>query len=303
MFRNLILTMAVLLCGTPVFPAEEIIISVPRTLSSLPVYELNGKTIAGYETTVRFYDDHILAMAEFVSGRSPILMTGFSQGLSYYRSSGKTVLLANPVWGLSSLVTAEQSLQQLSDFKGKTILVPFANSPLDVQMRMILGKEVPGDQIRIGYSPIPQQVPLLLAGKAEGGCLPEPFATQFVMEKKGKRIFPFAQKWAEINNGERRTPQVSLFAKSDFAASHKAYCSALIDELQKNCLRIAADKEKLSEKYAAIFKIDKRVIAESLGYILFEMPDDTTERKLVRDYQLFIGDKSVINDTFFRNQK
>lgn len=278
---------------------DPVVVAVPRTLSSIPVLEISGGDIDGKKISARFYDDHIIAMSEFVSGRVPIFVTGFSQGLSYYRSGGKVVLAGNLIWGMSSLV-ASGSVKTLEDLKGKTILVPFAGSPLDVQIRAIIKKRNLDKDITVNYAPIQQQIPMILAGKADGGCLPEPFPSKVVSEKKSVRVFSFPDEWAKINKGERRTPQVAIFVKKEFYSANRKFVNDVLSAVAGQCSKIAARRAALAGKYAKTFSLDAPTLLSSLSFVLYEIPPAETEKRLIRDYQVFVGDNEPIGDEFFR---
>jgi ABC-type nitrate/sulfonate/bicarbonate transport system substrate-binding protein len=300
MFRSILLSVILVFSYTIVFAGTDpVVIAVPRTVSSIPILELSGGEYSGKKISCIFYDDHIIAMSEFVSGRVPFFVTGFSQGLSYYRSGGKVVLAGNLIWGMSSLV-ARDSFKSLEDFKGHTILVPFAGSPLDVQIRAIIHRRNLDKYITIQYAPIQQQIPLLLAGKASGGCLPESFPSKLISEKKGIRVFSFPDEWAKINKGERRTPQVAIFVKKEFYSANQKFVKDVIAAVGKQCRDINPRRAALAEKYAKTFNIDAQTLLSSLSFVVYEISPVETERRLIRDYQVFIGDKEIIGDEFFR---
>jgi ABC-type nitrate/sulfonate/bicarbonate transport system substrate-binding protein len=290
----------ILLSGVRVYAGSDpVVIAVPRTVSSIPALEISGAEFSGKKISCRFYDDHIVAMSEFVSGRIPFFVTGFSQGLANYRAGGKIVLAGNFIWGMSSLV-AREPLSSIGDFKGKTILVPFAGSPLDVQIRAIIRLSGFEKNISIMYAPIQQQIPLITAGKAQGGCLPEPFPSKFVSGKKGFRVFSFPDEWGRINGGERRTPQVSLFVKRDYFAANRKFVKEVVSALAAKCASVQKNRVALSGKYAETFGLDAKDLSSSISFVIYEIPSPEEERGLIRKYQSFIGDNDPVGDDFFR---
>ena len=289
---------------TPVYAAEnKVDIYVPNTLSSIPIMELDNEVINGRAVRVHLFDDHIMSMAEFVNGKFPLLMTGFSVGLARYRAAGDIAMIATPVWGVSSLVTHNPELKKLSDFKGKTLLVPFAKSPLDLQLKAILKKENLIDQVKINYAVVQQQVPMLLARKADGICLPEPLVSKLVLEKKGFKVFSFAKKWGEVNNGEERSPQVSLFTKKSFTDANPILISGLIQKIKNRVEFVKKNSTEAAEKYSGKFSLDKSVMEAGLNSVLFDMTDIKTEASICRDYENAIGDSAGIAGEFFYNYR
>ncbi|MBN2402457.1 MAG: ABC transporter substrate-binding protein [Spirochaetes bacterium] len=276
-------------------------IYVPRTLSSIPVMELDNILIDNFKIKVHTFDDHIMSMAEFIKGKFPVLMTGFSLGLTYYLASNDVVMVATPVWGVSSLVSTEEQFTNLADFSGKRILVPFAKSPLELQLKAILKNENLLDRVIIDYAPIGQQVGFLLAGKAEGICVPEPLASKLILEKKAYEVFSFSEKWKEINDGDGRSPQVSLFTKKSFAKINAAFLRNIVKKLIKNINYIDKNPKELSLKYRDVFQIDNLVIERALEKVIFDLPESATGAELCRKYQEKIGNTTVIDEKFFFN--
>jgi len=299
--KKILVPVVFLLSFTLVYASENkpIDIYVPNTLSSVPVMELDNAVIDGQTIKVHFFDDHIMAMAEFVSGRFPLLMTGFSIGLARYQSGRDIVVIATPVWGASSLVTNDPGLKELSDFKGKTILVPFAKSPLDLQLKAILKKENLLDKDKIDYAVVQQQLPLQMAKKADGICVPEPLVSKLVLGKKGYEVFSFAKKWGEVNNGEERSPQVSVFAKKSFAGSNERLLSGLREALKNKIADVKNNPADMAIKYSGAFNLDKSVIEAGLKNLLFDITDIKTEASICRDYEKAIGDAAAVDNDFF----
>ena len=208
-------------------------------------------------------------------------------------------MIANPVWGVSILLTNDPGVKDLDGFAGKTIMVPFAKSPLDLQLNAILRKSGMTDKVRVDFAPVQQQIPMLLTKKTDGICVPEPLASKLLYEKKAFYVFSFAKKWAELNNDEPRTPQVSLFVKKDFAEKNRLLLNALNKEMVKKIDIIAKSKDAISNKYASVFSIDEQVLRMSLDNVIFEIPDYRMTKTLCTDYETAIGDEEKIDDKFF----
>jgi ABC-type nitrate/sulfonate/bicarbonate transport system substrate-binding protein len=299
----LVLTVLTIFFAGKINAAENktVDIYVPDTLSSIPVMELDKAVIDGSNVRVHTFEDHIMSMGEFVSGKFQVLMTGFSIGLSRFRSAGDITMIATPVWGVSSLVTGNPAIKKLSDFDGKTILVPFAKSPLDLQMKAILQREKLADRIKIEYAPLQQQLPLLISGRADGICIPEPLVSKLVLEKKGYVVFTFAVKWGELNKGEKRTPQVSLFTKKAFADSNKSFISELRKAIRNRIESVRKNQGEIAGKYSKTFNLDQSVIESGLKNVLFDLTETGTEISLCRNYEKAIGNLAGIDDNFFYN--
>ena len=259
-------------------------VTIPVSISSAPFIILDGSEIGGYSLDVEMAPDSVMAMAGLVSGKTDILMTGFDQGLAHFQAGGKIIHLSTIVWGVSSLLAMEDTLLDLKDFTGKRILVPFAGSPLDIQLRFFMEQEKLSEEITVDYAPIQQMVPLLLTGKTDGICVPEPLVSRLVLKNNAHRVFSFPQKLASLT-GESRSPQVSLFITEQLAVKKKAFLSALIRRLKmelENLARPGAAGTVTSVSEA--LSMDENIVVRGLDNTLFSLPDRETQIELIRWY-------------------
>jgi hypothetical protein len=274
-------------------------IHVPRSLSSVPILELEGTRIEGKHIKTTIYTDHILAMASFLKGETDILVTGFSHGMLHYRQNKDIVHLVTMVWGTSSLVSSDPAVHNLCDGEGKTILVPFAGSPLDLQLRAILKMEPCGKKINIAYAPVQQSVALFIAGRAPLVSVPEPFASQLVIKHGAQRVFSFANKWSEVTGGEARSPQVSLFCGRRYADEHNEITAKLIVKTRETAELIGIHPEWFSGTYSELFNIAEEVFMTGIAYTMFDVPGVGKAKSICRTYVEHVGDSDVLDDNFF----
>jgi NitT/TauT family transport system substrate-binding protein len=274
-------------------------IYVPRSLSSVPILELDGTNIEGKRIKTEIYTDHILAMASFLKGEADILTTGFTHGMLHYSQNKGIVHLATVVWGISSLVSGDRSLCDISNCDGKSILVPFAGSPLELQLKAMLRREKCGKHISIAYAPIQQAVALFIAGKAILVCVPEPFASHLVIRHNAQRVFSFAEKWAEVTGGEARSPQVSLFAARRYANEHSKIMVKLIKKIRETAELIGTHPEWFSGSYSELFNVTEEVFMMGIAHTIFGIPNADEAKGICKTYVGQISDSDVLDDNFF----
>ncbi len=291
-----ILLLLFLFCGKEKKIKNDMVVYIPKTLASIPIMEMENQKMGNKSIKTTFYQDHILTMLEFEKGKIDLLMTGFTLGVSHYRSNPDIVLVVVPVWGVSSLVS-KKPYKSLNDFLGKKILVPFAGSPLDLQLKTILTKNNLKDKVQIDYAVIQQAIPMLLAGQADGICIPEPLVSKLILTNQASQVFYFPDKWAESHQGERRTPQVAIFAKKDFVKENPIFLQKFIQILSSNIQKIHQDTTIFSEKYSNTFQLEKAVVASGLKNTLFEVANN--EKELSIKYLESIGVDNIPKDNFF----
>jgi NitT/TauT family transport system substrate-binding protein len=284
-----------------VLPAQTPTVLVPaaKTVSSIPLLALEGKVIAGMTLATPLFDDHPLALAELLGGRSQVLLTGSTLAVKNSQAGGPLVEVATAVWDVSGLVTLDPSLKTLGDFAGKTIVVPLAGGPLDVQLQALLKAQGLTGKVKVDYAEPAQAVALLLQKKVEGACLPEPLVSRVVVNG-GTEVFTFAQAWAAINSGDGRAPQVSLVARRDWATAHPDFLKALVAEYRKSVEAVQADPKAYAARFAPILGLPPTLVERGLSHTLFDLPTTAETARLYRSYLGIIGDlRPVAQDFFF----
>lgn len=291
--------LALLSCLGGVDVKQKITILLPKSVSAIPLMECNGCTIEGITIKTVFYTDHILAMAEIMTGKKDMIMTGCTHGWAQFNAHQDILHIVTPVWGVASLVAYSKRIKTVKDLEGMRVLVPFPGSPLDVQFRVIAGSENMKDKIGIDYAPVRQAVPLLLNRKADAVCVPEPLASTLVHEHDMTRVFVFSDKW-EALFGYKYTPQVSLFAKREFTDRYAGFCAALIRETDRHIARLPHfPLEKVSE-YCTMFSISEAVFQKAIDNTLFSVLEFHDALYRFKTYINDInGETTVTGDFFF----
>lgn len=267
--------------------AKVLTLAVPRTVSSAPILALEGVVVANHRLDVQIYDDHPLALAEFLSGQSQVLFTGYQLGLGRWQADRGVRHLATVVWGVSSLLVTDPALQGLNSLAGKKVLVPFAGSPLEVQLKTLLKSANLLDRVLIEYSPITQMPALLLQGKADAIAVPEPIVSRLISQGQARTLFSFAGEWGRLT-GDPRSPQVSLFVKSkDLDQNPELYRQLrnLIKQKAEGVFR-DADIDLISRK----LELSPELVLKAMGNTLFSVPDHSTQLQLLQTYHTRIGD-------------
>lgn len=302
--KKLAITVLSCLLLTVLSPAQslsKVRVPVARTVSSIAVLELGGKTIAGVAIETPFFDDHPLAVAELLGGNSQVLLTGSSLGIKNSQAGGPLVQVGTPVWDVSGLVTLDPAIKSLDDLAGKLVLLPLVNGPLDLQFKAILKAKGLDTKVKIDYAEPAQSMALLLAKKADAAGLPEPLVSSLVLLKGATEITTFAKAWAPLNGGDGRAPQVSLLARRDFAAANPGFLKALVAEVRKTIAAVQADPKAFAAKYSTVLNLPAAVVERGLSNTQFDLPNPATAAQLYANYLSLTGEiKPVAADFFFQ---
>jgi NitT/TauT family transport system substrate-binding protein len=275
--------------------AQILTIAVPRTISSAPLLVLGGKTLESNQIQVNIYDDHPLALAEFLAGRSDVLLTGYQLGLSRWHADQGVRHLATVVWGVSSILTKNLPQEGLEALRGKTILVPFAGSPLEVQLKALLKSANLLDTVTIDYSPITQMPALLLQGRTDAIAVPEPIVSRLVLQNQARILMNFATEWERLT-GDARSPQVSLFVKSSELSQRLKVFQTLRDAVRQKLTQGYTDQELtlLAQRLEIPVELAKKALASTL----FSLPDNATQYRLLETYHRYVADNLAPKSEF-----
>ncbi len=289
-----------LMCVFIVFSADRgLILSTPDSLSSIPIMELENRVVNGYKISVVKYQDHMVSFAEFLKRSDVVLVTGFTQGVAASSSGSGIKMINNIVWGVSSIITASPAIKTISDLNNKKILVPFAGSPLELQMIAISRKNEALAGIKLEYAPMQQMGGLLLTGRADAAAMPEPVASRLLSSDKFHKVAAVADLWGQINGGDVRSPQISVFIKNvdsvggtDTILAINRELDAIIDDINKN-------KEKYARKYASVFNLSQKEMLSAInGTIYLSVHGSRLEEKS-KDYLFKIGRGEMFSKSMF----
>jgi len=293
-----LLLAGLMLVGAGVF-AQTVTIPAAKTVSSIPLLALEGKTIGGLTLVTPLFDDHPLALAELIGGKSQVLLTGATLAVKNSQAGGPLVQVATPVWDVSGLVTLNPELKTLEDFAGKTLVAPLAGGPLDLQLQVLLKAKGLTGKVKVDYAEPAQAVALLLQKKVDGACLPEPLVSRLVVLNKAVEVFSFAEAWAGVNNGDGRAPQVSFVARRDWAGSHAAFLKAFLTEYRSSVAAVQADPKSFAAQYAPVLGLPAAIVERGLSRTLFAVPNPEETETLYRAYLALIGETKPLAADFF----
>lgn len=284
--------------AVPAF-SQTVTIPAAKTVSSIPLLVLEGQRIGGMTLATPWFDDHPLAMAELIGGKSQVLLTGATLAVKNSQAGGPLVQVATPVWDVAGLVTLNPAFKNLEDFAGRTLVVPLAGGPLDVQLQALLRAKGLAGRVKIDYAEPTQAVALLLQKRVDGACLPEPLVSRLVLQNQGYEVFAFAEAWAVLNHGDGRAPQVSLLARRDWALSHADFLKALIAAYRTSIAAVKADPKAYAERFAPVLGLPAAVVERGLSKTLFDLPSSAETARLYAGYFALTGETKPLAAAFF----
>lgn len=264
-------------------------ISAPKSLAAAPLILLAAERPGEYELV--FFTDHEHALADLFIGKTDVLCTGYGE-MERLPEIGRPQRLATFVWGLSALMVQEPGLKNLADLakflnrkSAEALTLPFAESPLDIEVRALLRKLLPGKNMPVVNAPLLQTFASFQQGKIAAAVLPEPMATALEMSGEAFRLADIAD-LQKLATGRAYSPQVALFAGQE-----KNLPPDFMDRFTESILRVrlaaAADLRRVADGLA----IGQPVLERALTHVIFELPaaHETKEREEI--YAAFLSDK------------
>jgi NitT/TauT family transport system substrate-binding protein len=305
-----ILLIATLAAAAVVLGAEaRLKVLVPQSTAGLPFLRLAERHLpAGIKLTCEIFLSHPQALALVLRGEADLMFTGTSQGWENYLAGGPLVLVNSGIWAVSSLIGGPGSppLSSLAELAGKKVALPFPGSPLDFQTRFILARRGldPDRDLRIVYLAFGQSVPMLAKGQLDAAALPEPLATDLVLNRGFSRLLEYGKAWAEAAGGDPRSPQVSLFATRAFLAKNAGLVRRLVEAWALASVEVARDPEGSARAHAAALGLAPEVLARAVEHTLFWVPSAEENFRRVTEYYEAVkgylpGDRGDLGRDFF----
>ncbi len=154
---------------------SKINVLLPQTPSSLPLYfALKDNPIF----QVELFLNHSQANAKFLNGQAKLLLTGISVANSFSQQGVDFDILNSQVDNLTHLV-GHDLITNFSQIKGRKIIFPFADSPMEVLFTEIAKQHnlVKNQDYTIEYMPFTTSLQVLQQGQDLLVWLPEPFVS------------------------------------------------------------------------------------------------------------------------------
>lgn len=246
-------------------------IAAPKSVAAAPLILMAAEKPDDYE--LQFFTDHDRALAELAIGKIDLLCTGYSE-IERLPAVGRPQRLQTFVWGLSALMVREPGLKNLTALAGAltkksggALTLPFAQSPVDLEVRALLRRLMPGKNIPLANAPLMETFASLQEGHTAAAVLPEPMATALEMGGKAFRLADIADLQRQAT-GIACSPQVALFVDRE-----KNQPQGFMAEFAQSILRIRLAAAADLRRVAAGLAITQPALEHALLHVIFELPE------------------------------
>lgn len=207
---------------------KKIVLAGPFATVSHPlIHMVNSGALSDVAQEVEFRTwrnpDHLRAMA--LKGDVDFIAIPTNVAANLYNKKQKIQLINVSVWGILGMMTRDENLKKLKDFKGKKIIVPFRADMPDIVLReLISGQGLdPEKDFDLNYvaSPI-DAMQMLLTRRADHVLLAEPAISMALRKTKSFPISAIAptifrsanlqDEWASTFKTTGKMPQAGIAA-------------------------------------------------------------------------------------------
>lgn len=278
-FMALFLLFATLSFGSE--KLDKLVLSGPFASVAHPLaYIVENNTLKDVAKNVEFRlwknPDELRALS--MQGGADFIAVPTNVGANLYNKGVKIKLLNVSVWGILGMVTRDENLKSLKDFKGKEVVVPFRADMPDIVLRVLLKKEGidPKKDITLKYVATPMDaMQMLIIRQADHVLLAEPAISMALRKTKSFPISVIAPTifrsvdlqdvWGKAFETKPQIPQAGI-AQIGSLSPH--ITKRFLEEYKKALKWYKENPKeagKLTEKYFPMLKSE--AVADSISHI------------------------------------
>lgn len=197
------------------------------------------------------------------------------------------------VWGVLYLVSSDATSSDWKSLKGKRIYSTGKGATPDIVFRELATRNGlnPDTDFILDYTYGQVELAqLMIAGKVETACLPEPFVTRIILKKPVVKVtMDLQREWAKLNQGGL-IAQGGIAVSQDFAAKYPEVARALLAAYESSNLEAVKAADAPQRIAALDLGIDAESFKASLARINLIFVAADQSKSLVEQFlKPFIG--------------
>jgi NitT/TauT family transport system substrate-binding protein len=324
---SLLLSVLIFFCVTSdvqAEPLEKITIAGPMAVVTYPMLVMveNGKfDQIAKKVKVRIWQNPDQLRAMILGNEADFLAVPTNVASMFYNKGVDLRLLNVSVWGILHMVSRDDTLTTLADFKGKEIAMPFKGDMPDIVFSEIARRQGldPKHDFTIRYVSNPMDaVQLLILRRVDHALLAEPAVSMVLYKTKHHKLIKIVapdlyrsvdlqKEWGEVFKTDNDIPQAGIAALKTVNGNEEVI-SIFQKEYQAAiewCLANPEETGKIVEKYIKGLKAAPVATALGATNLKFKTAKESKE-KLVHFFSVLsdsepkkIGGK-LPDDSFYR---
>lgn len=279
---------------------DKLVLAGPFATVSHPlIHMVNSGALADVANEVEFrlWKDPDQLRAMVLNGQVHFVALPTNVAANLYNKEVNVRLVNVSIWGILGMITRDETLKTLKDFKGKEIIVPFRSDMPDIILKQLIesqGMSVDNDfSLRYVATPI-DAMQMLLMRRADHVLLAEP-AISMALRKSGsfplKAVAPtlyrssdLQQEWGKTFNVESKLPQAGMAVLGDVDAK---IINRFNEEYQKSLAWYKNNPQKAGVEVAKVLPmLEAKAVADSIPFVNLKSVDAVDSRV---DLEHFFG--------------
>jgi len=169
---------------------EKIVIQAPLAPPTTPLFKFaKDGTLNGAKLELIIYKSVEEATTRIAKGEADFTVLPLNVAAKLYNKQVDISLANVSTWGILYLLTTDSQVANWQDLKGKELYVGAQGSSPDVLTQYFISKNgMKSDDIKLSYLSSPEIAQLMINGLVKNAVLPEPQATQVIINNSQARI-------------------------------------------------------------------------------------------------------------------
>lgn len=202
---------------------EKIVVQAPMAPPTTPLFKFAGDSaLNGANIELILYKSVEEATTRIAKGEADFTVLPLNVAAKLYNKQMDISLANVSTWGILYLLTTDSQVTEWQDLEGKELYVGAQGSSPDVLTQYFMSKNgMKAGAIKLAYLSSPEIAQLMINGLANNVVLPEPQATQVLMNNSQARIArDFYVEWQAFEGKDAKLPQAGMVVRNEFARSY-----------------------------------------------------------------------------------
>ena len=140
-------------------------------------------------------------------------------------------------------------------------------------------------------------------GSLDAVIVPEPIASKLEESGNAQRLITMFDIWSEINNGDGRSPQVSLFTTNNFISKNKNAIQKILELLKESTTLVSSLDSAVIEKYSNQFSMSQELFKKALHQTVYQINTPEENKAISQNYLIMTHYQNIPDDAFYYTEE
>lgn len=254
----LLLTACCFGCAKPAAPVNIATLKGP---TGMGMVALMDEDTAGYQVTLSSAPDEVTARV--ISGEADIAAVPVNlASVLYNKLDGDIRIIAASTLGVLYVLSADDSVQSVSDLAGKTLYATGQASTPEYILNYILEQNGMADSVTVEYKAEHSELSALMAaGEITLGMLPEPNVTAALTKNPKLQIaLDLTEEWSKVSDAGM--VQSAIICRASYYEAHKAQVEQFLSDYAMSTIYVNEIPAEAAAKMEALGIVPSAAIGE-----------------------------------------